>query len=284
MSEPTVRSVRAPASSANLGAGFDVFGMAVTMFAEFGAGPAPEGATQLDDRHPGRIPFERLGGRGDLWFRTNIPMARGLGFSGAARVAAAGLGAVVAAEGDPSALDDASDAILDVAAELEGHGDNAAASLMGGVTAYVDGRVLQIPLGPVMRAAEVVAWVPRVTTSTDASRKTLAATVDRTDAVANLARVAQFTLAIAQDDPSLLIGSTEDHLHQPARLPAIPDAAEAVAAAVDAGAWCSWLSGSGPTVAMLCDGARADDVVAALPPSGHAKRLHIDTLGLVAFS
>ncbi len=282
MSELPVRSVRAPASSANLGAGFDVFGMAVTLFAEFGAGPAPDGATQLDDRHPGRIPFERLGGRGDLWFRTNIPMARGLGFSGAARVAAAGLGAVVAAEGDPAAIDDASASILGVAAELEGHGDNAAASLAGGVTAYVDGRVVPLPLGPVMRAAEVVAWVPEVTTSTDASRKTLAATVERADAVANLARVAQFTLAIAQDDPSLLVGSTEDRLHQPARLSAIPGASDAVAAAVEAGAWCAWLSGSGPTIAMLCDTARAESVVASLPSNGHAKRLRVDTEGLVA--
>ena len=87
--------VRAPASSANLGAGFDVLGMALDLYADCGLGQAPADAQQIDAHHPGRIAFEALGGTGPMWMRCNIPMGRGLGFSGAARVSAAALGAVV---------------------------------------------------------------------------------------------------------------------------------------------------------------------------------------------
>lgn len=273
-------SVVAPASSANLGAGFDVFGLALSAYAEVGVGPAPEGSAAIDDRHPARIPFIRLGGEGELWLRTDIPMGRGLGFSGAARVAAAALGAVVAADGDATAIDRRRSEILEVTTELEGHGDNVAASINGGATAHVDGRVVPMPVGPVIGAGRVVAWVPDATTSTDASRRRLPSSVDRSDAVANIGAAAQFVLALAHDDPALLRGGTADRLHQPARVPRVAGAAEAMAAGVGAGAWCSWLSGSGPTVAMLCTEADVDRVVSALPDGGHAKVLTIDRPGV----
>lgn len=79
MTAGVTTSVVAPASSANLGAGFDVFGMAVSLRAEVGVGPPPAGATAIEANHPGRIPFERLGGAGDLWFRTNIPRPLAIG-------------------------------------------------------------------------------------------------------------------------------------------------------------------------------------------------------------
>lgn len=280
MGPARVRSVIAPASSANLGAGFDVFGMALNLFAEVGVGDVPDGATALDDRHPGREPFERLGGAGPIWLRTNIPMARGLGFSGAARVAAAGLGAVVAAEGDGSALVDRRDEVLAVVAEIEGHGDNAAASVAGGVVAYVDGRVVPFPLGPELGGATVLAWVPDVTTRTDHSRSSLSASVERVDAVANIGHATQFALAFAHDDPSLLRGAAVDRLHQAERLPGIAGAAVAIESSERAGAWCAWLSGSGPTIVMLCPPEAADAVSAALPDGGHIKRLAIDASGV----
>jgi len=276
----SVRSVVAPASSANLGAGFDVFGMALDLVAEVGTGDAPEGAVAVDERHPARVPFTRLGGSGELWMRTNIPMARGLGFSGAVRVAAAGAGAVVAAGGGLEALDDRRDEILAVSAELEGHGDNVAASVAGGVVAFVDGQIVPFRLGPVLSGAMVLAWVPDVTTKTDQSRTSLSDEVPRTAAVANIARATQFALAFAHDDPGLLQGAADDALHQAWRLPAVPGAAEAIAEGVAAGAWCGWLSGSGPTVALLCAADRADHVAAVLPSSGHVKRLSIDFAGL----
>lgn len=267
--------VRTPASSANLGAGFDVFGMAVALYADMGTGDAPDGAQPIDSRHPSRRAFDRLGGTGPIWLRCNIPMARGLGFSGAVRVGAAAL-AVVQVGGT---IREQAREILAVAADLEGHGDNVVASLHGGVDAYVDGRPIPFPIGPRLGASSFVAWIPDVTTSTDASRRVLPSGVEREDAVHNIARASQFVLAFAHDDPDLLAGATSDRLHQDHRLPAVPGAAEALAAGASAGAWCGWLSGSGPTVGFLVDPELADAVAASLPAGGHTKVLDLDLEG-----
>jgi len=267
--------VRTPASSANLGAGFDVFGMAVALYADIGTGDAPDGAQQMDSHHPGRTAFDRLGGTGPIWLRCNIPMARGLGFSGAVRVGAAALAVVQSG----ATIDDRASEILAVAADLEGHGDNVVASLHGGVAAFVDGRPIPFRVGPVLGAAAFVAWVPDVTTSTDASRRDLPALVERTDAIHNIGRAAQLALAFAHDDSELLAGSTADRLHQAHRVPHVPGAAEALDAGVSAGAWAGWLSGSGPTVGFLVDPALADAVAASLPVGGHAKVLGLDLHG-----
>lgn len=272
MTSPVVRT---PASSANLGAGFDVFGMAVDLYADVGLGDAPAGAQPIDEHHPGRVAFERLGGTGPLWLRCNIPMARGLGFSGATRVGAAALAVVQSGVG----VGDATEEILGLTSELEGHGDNVAASLQGGVVAFVDGRAVPFRLGPTLSASAFVAWVPDVTTSTDRSRRTLPGAVPRAAAVHNIGHATQFALAFAHDDPSLLEGATSDRLHQAERLPLVPGAADAIDAGICAGAWCAWLSGSGPTVGMLVDRRLVDGVVAALPAGGHAKVCAIDTVG-----
>lgn len=268
--------VRAPASSANLGAGFDVLGMALDLPADVGLGEPPPGAQAVDAHHPARVPFEELGGAGPLWLRSPIPMARGLGFSGAVRVAAAALGALSAGRDIEEARSD----VLTVATRLEGHGDNAAASVHGGVVAYLAERTLPLAVGPRLAAAAVVAWVPDATTATDRSRRALPAEVPRRAAVFNLGRVIQFTLAVERDDPALLAGATDDLLHQDARFPVVEGAAEALQRGTAAGAWCGWLSGSGPTVAFLCDGAVAGDVAAVLPSRGHVKRLALDTAGV----
>ncbi|NND74375.1 MAG: hypothetical protein HKN44_05160 [Ilumatobacter sp.] len=276
----TTPVVRAPASSANLGAGFDVLGMALDLCADCGVGDPPPGAEALDQQHPAATVFGELGGVGPIWIRHAIPMARGLGFSGSARVAAAALAVVQRTGGDHSAITEAADEILAVAARHEGHGDNVAASVFGGITAYVDGRAVQIPVGPTLAAASFVAWIPDLTTSTDTSRRALPPTVDRADAIHNIARSIQFVTAIAHDDPTLLADATDDRLHQAVRLEAVPGGAEALDAGVAAGAWCGWLSGSGPTIGLLCDALAVDAVVAALPGGGHAKVLAIDTIGV----
>lgn len=267
--------VRTPASSANIGAGFDVFGMALSLYADLGVGVAPHDACPVDQHHPARTAFDRLGGTGPLWLRTNIPMARGLGFSGAVRVGAAAL--AVAQSG--RTIRDCTDEILTVTSELEGHGDNVAASLCGGVIAWVQGCAIPFVVGPVLGNAALVAWVPDVTTSTDKSRQALGHEVARGDAVHNIGRATQFALAFAHDDPALLADATSDRMHQATRLPAVPGAAEAMDAGLAAGAWCSWLSGSGPTVAMLTPVDLADEIAAALPRGGHTKVLSIDPLG-----
>ncbi len=276
--------VRVPASSANLGAGFDVSGMALELFLDVGMGEVPDGAQPVDRHHPVARAFAAFGHDAEplpaMWVRSSIPMARGLGFSGAARVGGAALAALAGSDDPTAALRAARRSVLDVAVALEGHGDNAAASVFGGVVVWVDGRAISLRLGPQLAAASVVVWVPDLTTSTDRSRGVLPDVVARADAVHNLGRVAQFVLAIEHDDPSLLAGATDDRLHQAVRLLDVPGAADALDAGAAAGAWCGWLSGSGPSVAFLTDAGAADAVIAALPDSGHVKHLHIAEHGV----
>ncbi len=266
-------AVRVPASSANLGAGFDVFGMAVTLHAEIGCGPAPTGAHPTDEHHPATVAFRRLGGEGPVWERSTIPMARGLGYSGAVRIG--GAMAALAQRGGTEPLGDtARQQVLEVAAELEGHADNAAASLYGGIVAAAENDVARVPM--VLDPA-IVVWIPdATTTSTDQSRHALPDLVPRADAVFNLARVAMFVAACATGDIARLRAATEDRLHQEPRLARVPASAEAIRTAIDAGAWAAWLSGSGPTVATMCDVTAVADLVAALSPDGHTKVLRID--------
>ncbi|MGB0738294.1 MAG: homoserine kinase, partial [Ilumatobacteraceae bacterium] len=181
-------AVSAPASSANLGPGFDVLGLALDRRTTVGSGPAPEGAQALDEHHPAVIAHRRAGGAGDLWGFGGIPMGRGLGFSGAVRVAGAML-AHVERDGAAAASDAATRAsVLDLTADLEGHPDNVAPSVYGGLVIADGDLVVPVAVDP---SLAVVAWVPDAeSTSTDRSRAMLPSTVDRADAVFNMARVA----------------------------------------------------------------------------------------------
>ncbi len=271
--------VRVPGSSANLGAGFDVLGMALALHAEVGCGAPPSRAHATDRHHPADIAFRRLGGDGDLWVRSAIPMGRGLGFSGAIRVG--GAAAAVVQRSGPDAIehDDARAEILAVASELERHADNAAASLFGGLVVAAAGMVTRVPLA---FDPAVVVWIPNeATTSTDHSRGTLADQVSRDDAVFNLGRVAMFVAACANGDSRALRAATQDRLHQPMRLANVPESAAAMEAGLAAGAWAAWLSGSGPTVALFCESSRADEIAAQLPGEGRAKLLRIDHQGAI---
>ncbi len=274
-------AVRVPASSANLGAGFDVLGMALTLHAHVGCGAPPPGALVADEHHPATTAFRRTGGEGELWVRSPIPMGRGMGYSGAVRVGGAAC-ALVQREGR-AALDDLDpaaghlDPVLDLCGELEGHLDNAAASLFGGVVVTAGRTVRRLPLA---LDPAVVVWVPDASsTSTDRSRFALQPTVARSDAVFNLGRVGLLVAALATGDTAALRITTEDRLHQVARLAEVPRTAAALDAARDAGAWATWLSGSGPSVAALCETGRAEEIAAALPDDGHTKLLHIDHAG-----
>ncbi len=272
-------AVRVPASSANLGAGFDVLGMALALHAEVGCGTAPTDARQTDHHHPADVAFRRLGGTGDLWVRSGIPIGRGLGFSGAVRVG--GAAAALVQRDGPDALhqDEALAEALAVSTELERHADNAAASLFGGLVVAAADTVARVPMA---FDPAVVVWVPdATTTSTDRSRATLPEQVSRDDAVFNLGRVAMFVAACANGDASMLREATRDRLHQHLRLERVPQSAEAMRAALDAGAWATWLSGSGPTVAMFCDASRASEIAGLLPADGHSKVLRIDHEGAV---
>jgi homoserine kinase len=265
--------VRVPASTANLGPGFDTLGMALTLWAEVGVvdGPVPPRARVVDERHPADVAFRQGEGRGELWLRSSIPVGRGLGFSGAMRVG----GLVAAAAQRASGPDDvvaARPAVLELAVELEGHADNVGASLYGGVIATAAGRVVPVPMA---LDAVIVAWIPAHATSTHKSRAALAGTVSFSDAVFNVGRTALLVAALAAGDIEALGVATADRLHQDRRFAAFPPSHVALADGLAAGAWCGWLSGSGPSVALLCDPSAAATIAAALPPDGHTKRLRV---------
>jgi homoserine kinase len=171
------------------------------------------------------------------------------------------------------------DEVFAVAAELEGHADNVAASVFGGVTATADRRVLRVPMAV---QPAVVVWVPTFETATDRSRRQLAARVAMDDAVFNVGRTALLVAALATGDVEALRAATQDRLHQDLRLAAAPPSRVALDVMLGAGAWCAWLSGSGPTVAALCEPADADTIRAALPVAdGRARVLRVDDRGVV---
>lgn len=277
MSERT--RVVVPASSANLGSGFDVLGMALTLTAEIGLvdGDVPEGAEIARGQHPAATAFAKAGGTGHVWVRTSIPSGRGLGFSGAVRVGAIAVALQQRSDGD--VLVDQHSAIFDLARAEEGHGDNVGASLFGGVVVVADATCVNVPLAvdpdgePV-----VVVWIPPYKTSTAASRATLPNMVSRSDAVFNMARVGLWVHALATGDLSLLAEATADRLHQDARLAAVPRSREALETMRAAGAHGAWLSGSGPTVACLCAADDAERLSDSLP-EGRRAILRIDRRG-----
>lgn len=270
--------VRVPASSANLGPGFDALGMALTVHAEIFVGSVPDGALAIDDHHPALIAFRRHGGEGPLGLRSAIPMGRGMGFSGAARV-----GGVVAAHAqrhgnDQDSLQTSLPELLHLATELEGHPDNVAASLYGGVVATAGGHAVRIPM-PFDPA--LVLWVPSHSTSTDQSRGTLAKSVPLADAVFNIGRTALLVAALAAGDVAALRAATADRLHQDRRLTNSMPSRVALDSALEAGAWAAWLSGSGPTIAAMCSVEQVAIVAGALPSDGQVKILRIDQAGAV---
>lgn len=269
-------TVRVPATSANLGPGFDVMGLALSLYCDvgiIGTDSAPEGAHDADDHHPAQIAFVRAGGQGRVWTRNAIPMGRGMGFSGAARI-----GGIVAAEIQMSggSWDKATSQALALGTELEGHADNVAPSLHGGIVITSEGIVAPVPM---TFDAAFVMWIPEFTTSTNESRGKIGPTISLTDAVFNISRTAMFVAALATGNTSLLREATQDRIHQDIRLAASPACREALEAGLQAGAWCGWLSGSGPTVALMCDPAHAETIAEQLPSGGHSKILTLDTTG-----
>jgi homoserine kinase len=258
--------VRVPASSANLGPGFDALGLALALYddvvvritdepglsvdvAGMGEANLPRNARHLVVRSM-RATFKLLGGapRGlEVVCANRIPHGRGLGSSAAAIVAGvvAARGLVV---GGSERLDDS--AALDLAASLEGHPDNVAACLRGGLTvAWTDDKGAQAVSAPVDPSIAPVAFVPGSSSSTKAARKLLPDFVPHADAVRNASRAALLVEAL-RSRPDLLLAATEDALHQPYRAGAMPRTATLMAALRDAGLP-AVVSGAGPTVLAL---------------------------------
>ncbi|MDQ1460790.1 MAG: homoserine kinase [Actinomycetota bacterium] len=260
--------VRVPASSANLGSAFDAVALALDVHLE---------VTVADDEHapethPAVRAFRHGGGVGPIAVRAGFPGGRGLGFSGAARVG----GLVAAYAQQRKSLRDARPAILRTAGGLEGHFDNVAASLYGGVVAVAGGRAVRIPLSYDLG---VVVWTPERETATSSARRQLPDQIPFADAAFNIGRTALLVAALAAGDTGALRIATEDRLHQDRRLARAHDTRHAIDAALAAGAFAAWLSGSGPSAAALVDPARADEIAAALPAGGRTRVLGIADIG-----
>ena len=271
--------VRVPASSANLGPGFDSFAIALPLLAEFELRPARAWSVNgADDGVPlgdenlfvvaARAVAKAAGANVPAQHveqRSAIPIARGLGSSAAAIV-----GGAVAANallGDP--LDRRS--LLGVASEVEGHADNVAAALYGGLTIALpdDG-------GPVAtritfpRGWRVCVFIPGTSLATEKARGILPPQVSRADAVFNLAHAAALVAAVLRSDGALLSLAMNDRLHQPMRTRLVPALAEIIAAARGAGAFGAALSGAGPSVLAIAPVRLAPRVLSAMEETAAA--------------
>ncbi len=254
--------VRAPASVANLGSGFDLLALAVDLWLEVEAEPAErpdwtfigEGASILQSApNPlSVLPFHAV-------VRNAVPMGVGLGSSAAARVVAAALRGL-----------DAGGAFRQAAAE-EGHPDNAAAAAFGGVRLSTPGRLLPLPVPD----ADVALLVANQPASTENARAALPRTVPLEDAVFNAGRVGLLVDALHTGRLEQLREAMEDRLHQPPRRQLYPWTGPAIQAALAAGAYGASISGAGPSVFALTPPDRGADVAHAMEAAapGHGRPL-----------
>jgi homoserine kinase len=254
------RLVRVPASSANLGPGFDVLAAALSLQLELEVQETGEFAVRTDldvplDRSNLVVrAFERLHPADAFEFRiaSEIPLSGGLGSSAAAIVAG-----LLAADH----LFELDADVMELATELEGHPDNVAAALEGGFVVCDGTRVhrFEPPMG-----LEAVLVVPSEAVATKASRAALPDSVPVADAVFNVAHAAMLMLGLANSDWELIGASLRDRLHQPYRGHLYPRSAELLERAPALGALGATISGAGPSVLVWCHYEQTGQVVEAL--------------------
>lgn len=301
--------VRVPATSANLGPGFDALGLALGLYDEvmvriadsgLRVDVAGEGADTVarDERHlvvrAMRAAFDRLGAQPpglELVCANRIPHARGLGSSAAAICAG-----IVAARALTVGATLSDDAVYQLATEMEGHPDNVAACLRGGFTiAWLDrageisdasdgARVLRTDPADSVRA---VAFVPDEGLSTEVARGLLPKLVPHADAARTAGRAALLAAALTQGRTDLLLPATEDRLHQDYRAPAMPGSA-ALIGELRAAGHAAVVSGAGPTVLVLTTEDQVQTVIAtgraAAPDGWQAFGLAVDHAGAVSLN
>lgn len=268
----TLISVKAPATTANMGPGYDCLGLALdvwnTLEVELLSGGEPvveiigEGAGELETGRDNLVYkamefLFRDAGEDMPIVRINcdnrIPLARGMGSS-----AAAIAGGLVAANALCSQEYGAND-LLEMAATIEGHPDNVAAAVLGGMQLVITDQAIEgnrlytVPVN-VPSELNAVIFVPQVRISTEDARRVLPEDVPIADAVHNMGRVGLLVAAMATNHPEYLTVATQDRLHQPYRQPLFPAMKVIFQAALDAGAMGVFLSGSGSTVLALTNG------------------------------
>ena len=263
-------AVRVPASSANLGPGFDALGLALTLHDEVTGEVVDSGleirvtgegrdGVPLDETHlvvrAMHAAFDLLGGRPPglrLTCTNAIPHGRGLGSSAAAIVAGVVLARALV-EGGDELLDDA--AAFQLTVDLEGHPDNVAAAFFGGLTiAWVDGAAAEVER--LDTDVEVTVFVPPTAVSTEKARGLLPETVAHRDASFNAGRAALLVAALT-GSPQRLISATEDRLHQSYRAEAMPESYKLLRRLRVDGVP-AIISGAGPTVLAFARGVAAE--------------------------
>ena len=276
---------RVPASSANLGPGFDALALALALYVEVEVEVADELRIEATGEgselprttdHLAAQVVRRVAGHDRFTIRvhSDIPVGRGLGSSASLAAAAA---AAAGAE-DP----------LDIAAEVDGHAENAAASVVGGLVAaaVIDGKPLAFPMA-LDGALTFVVLVPDRTLPTKEARAALPKTVPHEDAGFNLGRMGLLLAGLA-DHRRLVAEAMDDRLHQDQRAPLFPESTALLDGLRDAGALASCWSGAGPSLLAVCTHDSVDAVQRAgqrlLDASGvEGRALHLapDLEGLV---
>jgi homoserine kinase len=249
-----VTRFRAPATTANLGPGFDAVGAALDLWNEL---ELTEGGGDADESHLGARAFSVYASPASWSFdwTSRIPRERGLGSSAA--IVALGLVAGAWAAGVEPSVEE----LLEAGARLEGHADNLAPALSGGVCLTWDGRLARIADD---LPALAIAVIPEAHVSTSESRQALPDAVRRADAAFTAARAALLGASIASGDAGLFAASHDDRLHEPYRAAAAPHLAELRADLPD-GALGATLSGSGPTVIVWAERDISADLRARYP-------------------
>ncbi len=270
----TIR-VAAPATTANLGPGYDCLGMALDIWNTIEVEPLPAGE-RPSVSVSGEGEGELEAGAGNLVYRSmeflyrelgrslpplrvrcenEIPLARGLGSSAAAIAGGlAAANALAATSGDSGQFSPRD--LLEMAATIEGHPDNVAAAVMGGLQLVVveesalEKTLYTVPVS-VPAGIHAVLFIPETRIATADARAVLPQQLSVADAVHNMARVGLLVAGMATNHPEYLSIATQDKLHQPYRQPLFPAMKLLMKAALDAGALGAFLSGSGSTVLAL---------------------------------
>ncbi len=279
-----IGSASAPASSANLGPGFDVLALALSLRCTATAEPSEvmtltEGGStrRLGEGDRVAAAARMAAGRPmHITLSNEVPRARGLGSSAA--VVAAVAGAALKANGNGGDRQ----AVYAIVKGIEGHADNAAAAVFGGLVAATDTGIQQLQLHPSLR---VVVAVPNEHLRTNEARNALPDTYDRGVASRSLARLAFLIEGLRTANPGALAEAGGDELHEAPRSELSPITGELMAAARGAGALHAAWSGAGPTAIAFTTAERRGRVIGAmanvLGPGGEVLALAVDSEGLL---
>ncbi len=255
--------VKVPATIANLGPGFDCLGLAIDIWNSvnlkvgqervvingFGENSLPKDESNLIYVSISRV-FQKLQRsipKLTIESHNNIPIQKGLGSSAASIIAGLLLGNALC---DNQLIDTE---ILQLATELEGHSDNAAACLFGGCQIVVKNNegIISNSTIELSQDLDLIIFIPDKTTSTDNARMIIPKTIDLQDAVFNISRTALLVNSLNNNLNANLKLATEDKIHQPYRLKLIPGLDDIIETAINSGALSSFLCGSGPAIMAL---------------------------------